>query len=179
MKAELISKCNQIIAQIMATKKKYFIIHYTGVNADTSAANISWYHKVFLRWSRDGYHHLLNTDGVIEDLEPLWARVNGCRSTGWFKNSNEEYVGINAYQICFETLQNLKMSKTQDEVITYLLTELVNKYPDILIGGHREFPDFTSPTKRQQTACPGFSVSDWLISKGIPKRNIFYEAVKI
>lgn len=175
---EIIAKIKQLITQIKATGKKFVIIHYTGVNADTSAASISWYHKIFLKWKRDGYHNLLNTDGKIEDLEPVWARVNGCLATGWFKNSNEYYIGKNAYQIVFETLAKLEMSDKQNEVLIYFLKELVKVCPDIQIGGHREYPDLTAPNKRQQTQCPGFSVSDWLLANGIPKRNVFYEVWK-
>lgn len=175
---EIKTKIRQVILSIVASGKKFAILHYTGVDADTSASKISWYHKIFLRWKRDGYHNFLNTDGKIEDLEPVWARVNGCLSTGWFKNSNEYYIGSNAYQICFETLANLKMSAKQEEVLIYFFKELIKACPDIQIGGHREFPDLTAYNKRQQTACPGFSVSDWLLANGIPRKNIFYEVWK-
>ena len=178
IETEIIAKIRALIAQIKATGKKFVIIHYTGVNADTSAASISWYHKIRLGWFRDGYHNFINTDGKIEDLEPVWARVNGCLATGWFKNSNEYFIGSNAYQLCFETLTNLKMSDKQNEVLIYFFQELIKVCPDIQIGGHREFPDLTSPTKRQQTQCPGFSVSDWLLANGIPRRNVFYEVWK-
>jgi hypothetical protein len=105
--------------------------------------------------------------------------VNGCASTGWWwKNVNEQYVGSNAYQIVFETLENLKMSKMQEAVLIHFFTELVKACPDIQIGGHREFPDLTAPNKRQQTACPGFSVSDWLLENDIPMKNVFYEVWK-
>lgn len=168
----------QLIMSIKASGKLYVIIHYIGANADTSGAQVSWYHKIFKGWTRDGYHTFLNHDGVIESLEPIWARVNGCASTGWWGKSNEKYVGKNAYQICFETLTNLKMSAKQSEVLIYFFKQLVEACPDIQIGGHREFPDLTAYNKRQQTQCPGFSVSDWLIENGIPVKNIFYEVWK-
>lgn len=168
-----------IILAIKATGKKYVILHYTGVNADTSGAAITQYHKVLKRWTRDGYHHFINHNGIIEQLEPVWARVNGCASTGWWwKNVNEQYVGSNAYQIVYETLADLKMSPMVEAVLIYFFTELVQAVPDIQIGGHREFPDLTAPNKRQQTQCPGFSVSDWLLANDIPVKNIFYEVWK-
>ena len=175
---EIKAKIKQIILAIVATGKKFVILHYTGVNADTSASSITRYHKIILGWLTDGYHHFLNTDGKIEDLEPVWKRVNGCLRTGWLKNSNEYYIGKNAYQICFETLEKLEMSSKQEEVLIYFLKELIKASPDIMIGGHREFPDLTAYNKRQATQCPGFSVSDWLIANGIPKSNIFYEVWK-
>lgn len=176
----------RIIRGIVATGKLFVILHYTGVNADTSASAIKWYHKIKLGWSRDGYHDFINHDGKIENLEPVWARVNGCKSTGkstwnpWSKYpSNEYYVGVNAYQICYETLTGLKMPDMVESVLIHFFTELVKAVPNIQIGGHREFPDFTAPNKRQQTACPGVSVSDWLLNHAIPLKNIFYESTKI
>ena len=169
----------QIILQIVASKKKYVILHYTGVNADTSASSIKWYHKIKLGWSRDGYHDFVNHDGIIENLEPVWARVNGCRASGWGAKSNEKYVGKDAYQICYETLTGYKMPAMVEAVLIHFFTELVKAVPDIQIAGHREMPDFMSPTKRQQTACPGISVSDWLLNHAIPLKNVFYEATKI
>jgi len=169
----------RIIQGIVASGKLFVILHYTGVNADTSASAIKWYHKIKLGWSRDGYHDFINHDGKIENLEPVGARVNGCRASGWGKNSNEYYVGVNAYQICYETLTGLKMPAMVEAVLIHFFTELVKAVPNIQIGGHREFPDFTAPNKRQQTACPGVSVSDWLLNHEIPLKNVFYETTNI
>ena len=169
----------QAIAQeIKDTGKKYFIIHYIGANADTSGKQVSWYHKIKNGWKRDGYHIFVNDDGKIERLEPTFARVNGCRASGWGKNSNEPYIGVAAFQVCFETLKDLKFSKMQEAVLIELIRQAIRLVPDIQIGGHREFPDLTAPGKRQQTACPGFSVSDWLLRFSIPRKNIFYEVWK-
>ena len=168
-----------LIAQrIKIEKKKYFILHYVGANADTSGKAITWWHKFKLGWKRDGYHIFLNADGKFEELEPFWVRVNGCRASGWGKNSNEPYIGTNAFQLCFETLENLQANELQKEILITLVKEVVKLLPDIQIGGHREFPDLTAPNKRQQTACPGFSVSDWLLAHAVPRKNIFYESWK-
>ncbi len=172
----------QIAAAVKSTGKKYVILHYIGANADTSGAAVTRFHKVIKGWSRDGYHYFLNHDGTFEQLEPVWARVNGCARTGFINRiwrpelDNEKYIGVNAFQIVFETLKDLKMSDTQNEVLIELFREIIKLNPDIQIGGHREFPDLTAWNKRQQTACPGFSVSDWLLKHAIPRKNIFYES---
>jgi hypothetical protein len=177
------TKVADIVTKSKKAGIKYVILHYVGVaNTDTTAERISWYHKVKLRWSKDGYHLFLNDDGLIEYLDPIGTRVNGCLGTGntWWERargikSNEEYIGVKALHICFETVKGYSMSKTQEEVLLYLFKELIKSNPNILIGGHREFPDYASWNKRQQTLCPGFSVSDWLMEKGISKANCFYE----
>lgn len=164
----------------------YVIIHYVGVaNADTSGKAISYYHKVTLRWKKDGYHLFLNHDGKVEALEPIGTRVNGCRASGWSwkwpwgkTTSNEEWIGVKALHICFETVEGYKMSATQEQVLLAFFKKLLQANPKILIGGHREFPDFQNWNKRQNTICPGYSVSDWLIANGISASNAFYEVWK-
>ena len=169
----------EIVAEAVKNGIKYVILHYVGVaNADTSGKAISYYHKVTNGWKRDGYHLFLNHDGKIELLEPIGVRVNGCEATGWGKYSNEEYIGVKALQICFETVKGLQMSETQDKLLIQLFKALTKEIPVVLIGGHREFPDLTSWNKRQKTVCPAFSVSDWLLANGIPRRNVFYEVWK-
>lgn len=165
---------------------RYLPLHYVGVaNADTSGEAITRYHKNTLGWKADGYHLFLNHDGIIEELEPIGTRANGCRASGrsWWNRwskfpSNEEYIGIKALHICFETIVGYKMSSTQERLLLELFRELIRQIPNILIGGHREFPDYENWNKRQNTLCPGFSVSDWLKDAGILKSNCFYEVWK-
>lgn len=165
---------------------KYLPLHYVGVaNADTSGEAITNYHKKILGWKADGYHFFLNHDGILEELEPLGTRVNGCLASGkrWWKPwskypSNEEYIGVKSLHMCFETINGYKMSPTQEKIFIALFKELIRQIPGILIGGHREFPDYENWNKRQNTICPGFSVSDWLMANGIPKANCFYEVWK-
>lgn len=164
----------------------YVAIHYVGVaNADTSGTAITNYHKNTLGWKKDGYHIFLNHDGKVEFLEKIGERVNGCKATGksWWKPwskipSNEEYIGVKCLHICFETIEGYQMSPTQDKVLINLFLQLIKFIPNILIAGHRELPDFENYNKRQNTLCPGYSVSDWLMANGIPKANCFYEVWK-
>jgi hypothetical protein len=182
----IIDKIKLILRQAKAAGIKYVIIHYVGVaNADTSGKAISYYHKKTLGWGTDGYHLFLNDDGNFEDLEPIGKRVNGCRASGrswynpWSKTpSNEEYIGEKTLQICFETVKGYDKSYKQDQVLLILFEALRRAIPTILVGGHREFPDYANYNKRQNTICPGYSVSDWLIGNMFPKENCFYEVWK-
>lgn len=179
-------KILELVRECIQKNICYVIIHYVGVaNADTSGKSITYYHKVVKGWKTDGYHLFLNHDGKIEQLEPIGKRVNGCRASGWtwYKpwsktTSNEEWIGVKALQVCFETVEGYKMSPTQEQVLIAFFKQLTQKNPRILIGGHREFPDFQNWNKRQNTICPGYSVSDWLIANGISAKNAFYEVFK-
>ena len=66
------------------------------------------------------------------------------------------------------------MNSIQQEALIYLYKRLIEEIPGIQIGGHREFPDFSSPNKLQQTLCPGFSVKEWLKANKIKNSNIFH-----
>jgi len=175
LSTEILKKLDSIVDACVIQGILYFIIHYVGVaNANTTGKQISYYHKVVLGWRRDGYHLFLNDDGLIEDLEPIGVRVNGCLRTGYGSNSNEEYIGVKAFHICFETTKGYTMNELQELVLMTLSKKLIEKIPNIRIGGHREFPDLTAKGKRQQTLCPGYSVEHQLERFGIKDNNIFY-----
>lgn len=179
-------KILELVRECLKKNICYVIIHYVGVaNADTSGQAITYYHKVVKRWKADGYHLFLNHDGKVEQLEPIGTRVNGCRASGWtwYKpwsrtTSNEEWIGVKALHICFETVEGYQMSDTQKQVLIAFFKQLIQKNPSVLIGGHREYPDFQNYNNRQNTLCPGYSVSDWLVENGVSARNAFYEVWK-
>ena len=170
---ELKRKLELLAQSISLNKRKYFVIHYVGANSDTSAKIIKWYHTIQKGWGRAGYNSFLNFDGQIEEVEPVSLPVYGMFN-GWGKNS--EWTE-KSFQICCETVNpQLKLHPAQEEALIYLINACLKLNPNLLIGGHREFPDLSwyGRNKRQNTACPGFSVSDWLVSKGIPYKNCFY-----
>lgn len=176
---EIKNKVAQIVALAVKHNILYFVLHYVGVaNADTTAKNVNFYHRIRLGWSHDGYHLFLNDTGLIEDLEPIGNVVFGCKRSGWSKYSNEEWIGVKSLHLCYETLAGYLMSGMQSEVLEYLCKELIKAIPNILIGGHREFPDLTQKNRRQNTLCPGISVEHWLEKRGIKDKNIFYRVWK-
>ena len=147
MNKDIESYIAQLARMIKVVGHKYISLHYTGVNADTSAQSISWYHKHVLGYKRDGYHRFINHDGVIEMLEPITFQVSGMYSPlAWeyIKDPNgfKEIRNILpvCFQICFETLKDLKMSAVQEEVLIAFFKKAIEFSPDILIGGHNEFP---------------------------------------
>lgn len=186
LSTEILKKLDSIVDACVKQGILYFIFHYVGIaNADTTGKAITRYHKVTLGWKKDGYHFFLNDNGLIEDLEPVGTRVNGCKATGksWYNPfskipSNEEYIGVKALQMCFETTKGYSMNELQEMVLMTLSKKLIEKIPNILIGGHREFPDYANYNKRQNTLCPGYSVEHQLEKYGIEDKNIFYRSWK-
>ena len=167
------SQLDLLAQRIFRCNRKYFVIHYIGANSDTSAKLVKWYHLVQKGWGRAGYNSFLNFDGQIEEVEPVTVPVYGMFA-GWGKNS--EWTE-NSFQICCETVnKQLKLHPEQEEALIYLINAILKLNPNLLVGGHREFPDLSwyGRNKRQNTQCPGFSVSDWLVSKSIPRKNCFY-----
>lgn len=177
MTAEQKNKLTAIAEEIVRYGKKYIALHYIGANSDTMGKIVKWYHTKVKGWGRAGYHLFMNWDGTVEEIEPTNSVVNGM-SAGWGRN--REWTE-NAFQLCFETVnKELKIHPAQEEAILYLVKEVIKRNPKVLIGGHREFPDLSwmGNRGRQNTGCPGFSVSDWLVANGVKRENCFYFVYK-
>lgn len=177
MTAEQKNKLTAIAEEIVRYGKKYIALHYIGANSDTMGKIVKWYHTKVKGWGRAGYHLFMNWDGTVEEIEPTNSVVNGM-SAGWGRN--REWTET-AFQLCFGTVnKELKLHPSQAEAILYLGKEVIKRNPKVLIGGHREFPDLSwmGNRGRQNTGCPGFSVSDWLEANGVKRENCFYFVYK-
>lgn len=154
-----------ILEEMASEGKNVIAIHYTGADTDTDGQKIRWYHRFINKWSRAGYHRFVNADGIIDFMESIPYSVNGMLWDQWGRNAA---LLKRTFQICFETTNKaLKLSPKQEMILEYMCIQAVRMIPDVLIGGHKEFPF-------QATACPGFDVEAWLISRGIPAKNIYY-----
>lgn len=106
------------------------------------------------RWHRQrgfkkiGYHYVIDLDGTIEkgrDESEVGAHVTG---------HNAHSIGICYIGGCDKDMKP-KDTRTlaQKESIIRLLMQLLCKYPDADIKGHRDFPGV-------KKACPSFDVRD-------------------
>lgn len=103
------------------------------------------------RWHQErgfdgiGYHYVITENGERQAGRPHYWR--GAHVAG--KNANS--LGI-----CL--IGRDQFTEKQFDELHILLTELGNEYPDAWIVGHSDLDN--------KKRCPGFSVSDWLQSRG-------------
>lgn len=126
-------------------KIDYIVVHCTATKEgkDFKAKDIDRWHKE-RGWKGIGYHYVVDLDGTIEKGRN--ESEIGSHVAGWNKNS----IGI-CYVGGLDSKGNPKDTRTeaQKEALWRLLTELLCKYPQAIIKGHRDFPNV-------KKACPCF-----------------------
>ena len=116
------------------TSTKYIILHH----AAASEASAEDMHRVHLGngWIGIGYSYYVRKDGTIYRGRP--EDCIGAHTYGY----NDMSIGV-----CFEgNFETDTMSGAQYNAGVALLRDILSRYPDLLIRGHRDF---------DATACPG------------------------
>lgn len=106
-----------------------------------------------------GYHYLINVDGIVSEGRHL--DEVGAHAAGYNQNS----IGI-----CMAGTD--EFSQEQWDSLLSLVQELRVTYPAAGICGHRDLsPDANGDGEISRfewiKTCPGFNVSDWLVSVGL------------
>jgi N-acetyl-anhydromuramyl-L-alanine amidase AmpD len=106
------------------------------------------------KFGQVSYHHVVLLDGTIKDtlaIDKKGAHVKGA-NTG---NIGVCYIGG------VDKAGNPKDTRNaaQKAALKRLITHYVDKYPGIIVRGHRDWPNV-------KKACPSFDVADW-ITKGM------------
>jgi N-acetylmuramoyl-L-alanine amidase len=131
----------------------HLVIHCaaTKPSLDIGAKEIRQWHKQ-KGWIDIGYHFVIRRDGRIETGRPVdvvGAHVEGHNSTS---------VGICLVGGVSQADANVpedNFTGAQYVALAGLLKELIVKYPNCTIKGHRDFPGV-------KKACPSFDVAAWL-----------------
>lgn len=130
---------------------KYIVLHCTAGPANQSTKEIQNYWKNSLGWKSPGYHHLINSDGTVDNILPIEQVSNGV--AGY--NSNSIHISYKGGQNGIDT-------RTPAQIQAQI--ELVKKYkamfPNAEVKGHRDFPNV-------QKTCPSFDVKTWLKCVGL------------
>jgi len=106
-------------------------------------------HKAARGWSDIGYHYVIELDGVVRDGRPL--ERPGAHVEGYNKNS----VGICYIGGLATDGKTPKDTRTpaQKAALYALTVQLLSRFPEATVHGHREFA---------AKACPSFDVQrDW------------------
>ena len=142
----------------------YIVIHYTAtpLESDFSAADIDAMHKR-RGWAGIGYHKYIRKNGLIEKGRPLTVRG------AHVKGHNHHSIGI-----CYEGGVHAADPNTgldtrtdaQKEAMIRVIRELLARYPDAQVIGHRDMPGAA-------TQCPGFDAGKWWaeVNAGPKKRK--------
>ena len=140
---------------------KWIILHCTAGPQDQKISTIQAYWKQ-KGWKRPGYHHMIEANGTIHDLQPIESPSNGV--AGFNAHSiNISYVG--GVDSDGKAIDN--RTDQQKDSQKLLVEKYKLMFPDAIILGHRDF----SPDKNRDgiiqpgewmKACPCFSVKSWL-----------------
>ena len=135
------------------TSFNYITIHCSASpqgRGDDAETIHSWHMK--RGWDGIGYHYVVLEDGEIQRGRPhYWkgAHVGGHN----YRNLGICLIGDDVF------------TDEQYGALAFLLRELLDRYPDVQILGHRDWPD-TGKT------CPNFDVALYLQSIGLEKYSI-------
>lgn len=139
-------------------KIKFITIHCTATpegRANTAAEVSKWDINIFGQVS---YHHVFELNG--KDVQTLRYDQRGAH----VGKNNTGNIGL-SYVGGTETLSKggkPKDTRTpeQKKAMEVRLRELINRYPNVKVRGHRDWPG----TKK---ACPSFDVKAWLVEIGL------------
>jgi len=139
---------------------KWIVIHYsaTPIESDFSSADIDEIHR--RRGFREiGYHKYIRKSGLVEkgrDLDQPGRFEQGAHSLG----ENDVSIGIcyegGVYASDLDTGLDTR-TDAQKESMIRVIDELLQRYPNAEVIGHRDMPGAA-------TQCPGFDAAAWWAS---------------
>jgi N-acetylmuramoyl-L-alanine amidase len=139
----------------MARIIKYIVFHCTAGSSTQSTQSIKQYWANKLGWKSYGYHYLINADGSIEYLTPLYKPTNGVAG-----------FNANSIHVCYKGGFGGKDTRTdaQKKALMDLSIQLKKAYPQAKLMGHRDFSkdldgDGVIEPHEWVKLCPCFSVT--------------------
>lgn len=146
---------------------KYLVLHTTA-----SPQNFTWqwlrnYFINILKWTVEGYHVVVQSDGFVKRLVSNENQTNGVR---YFKGNGIEISNSNSFHICYiggiDSKGNGIDNRTdaQKQKLEAIIKWYLAEYPEIKILGHNQVA---------QKLCPCFNPIDWLREIGVPEVNIY------
>jgi N-acetylmuramoyl-L-alanine amidase len=153
-------------------KLKYLVIHSTKTDYDIEVSDKEIINLHMLPpphgkgWSKVGYSDLIHLDGTISNLTPF--NEDG-RVEEWRLSHDGEEIYPYARHIAYvggvsKDGFNCENTMTEEQLITFdaYLKYMIRRYPDLIIVGHGQLSG---------KSCPGFNVSSYCDSIGIPSKN--------
>jgi len=127
-------------------------VHCSATPQTTTIASMQSYWKNILGWKNAGYHYIVKPNGDIERLTPESIPSNGV------KGHNATGIHV-SYIGGIDKAGNAVDNRTPEQKASLLklLRELVDRYPNVKILGHRDW----SPDKNHDGK---ITVHEWLKS---------------
>ena len=123
----------------------YLVVHCTATPQNTTIESIKNYWKNVLKWKGNGYHFIIEANGIIHNITPVELIANGV--SGYNSNSiHISYIGGVDHKN--NPVDNRTFAQKQS--LIYQLQWLKRKFPKAKIQGHRDFPNV-------KKACPCFN----------------------
>ena len=132
---------------------RYLVVHCSATppKMDIGVKEMRQWH-IDRGWFDIGYHKVIRRDGSIEDGRPL--DMPGAHAREWNRNT----IGICLIGGVKEHNHDFSednFTKSQYEALKTLLNELMPKYPNANVIGHRDLPYVNK-------GCPSFDVQAWM-----------------
>jgi len=143
----------------MARKKTdWIVIHCSATRPtqDIGAKEIRKWHKD-KGWIDIGYHFVIRRNGVVEKGRPV--DDIGAHVAGYNSNSVGVCLVGGIGENSFAPENNF--TKAQWSALKALVADLVKRYPNAKVQGHRDFPKVAK-------ACPCFDAKPWAAANGFP-----------
>ncbi len=121
------------------------VVHCSAGSQSNTAQDVVNYHLRTLRWSRPGYHYIIEADGTVVNTWPEEQYSNGVKGHN-LTAINVCYIGgVDTSKKGLPPLDN--RTPAQKASLLSLLKQLRARYPQAKIYGHRDFAP---------KACPSF-----------------------
>lgn len=129
---------------------KYIVLHCTDTPSHATVEAIKKYWKEKRGWDSPGYHYIVKANGEVVQLLSEKLVSNGV------KGYNHESINIAYIGGKFKDGKEGDTRTVQQEDAMFdKIVELINRYPNAEIKGHRDFPNVAK-------TCPNFDAKTWL-----------------
>lgn len=127
-------------------KIKYVTLHCTATHQSATVEAILRYWRETLGWKNPGYHYIVEPDGTTHNLHPENKAANGVRGHN-ANNIHISYIG---------GAEKDDRTWRQKQAMFYQIRDILRRYPQAQIMGHRDFPGAGKQ-------CPRFDAPQWYI----------------
>jgi N-acetylmuramoyl-L-alanine amidase len=116
------------------------VVHCTGTPKNTRVQSIINYWRNVLKWKSNGYHVIIDNNGVAQQITPLEQICNGVAG----HNSRSIHIAYIGGE--FRDDRNQR----QKDTLILVIKDLLMRFPKARVLGHRDFPNVTKK-------CPQFN----------------------